>query len=114
MHHDMLFHPVHPGARHGYLAVVNTGDHAAVYPVDGAVTGNDSEFKTDLPQSIGRGLAAGAEFISRGSIDQLKKLPAAEPVNNLTPLVRRSEHDHPSKPRLTMPGKIASYQDAPE
>ncbi len=108
--HEVGAHACDLRAFNGNLAIIAARDENAVDPVDRTAAGNDAEAEMHGTQAAGK--RAGAEFLSRRTVDRLEKTPAAQPVNHLTPLIGRAKHDDTSQAGQVMTGKVAPHQNA--
>jgi hypothetical protein len=58
--HDVIGHAFDFGAGDRDFAVILSGNHQAVDPVDGSIAGDDSDFEIDGAELIGSGFGIGA------------------------------------------------------
>jgi len=111
---QMFLHAFDPRSFHGDLAVVGTGDHQAVDPVDGTVSGNDAEFEVDGAEGVGWIERAGAELLAGGAIDGVEQAPILEVIDHFAALIGRAEHDDAAEVGDPMPGEVEADEDSAE
>lgn len=96
------------------LAIIFTGDHTGVDPVDAAVAGNDAAFEIDGWQLIDEAVLSRAELLAGGPVDLLEEPPVTDLVDHFAALIGRAQHNDPAKVWQGLGGPDLPDNDAAE